>query len=261
MSPELRSAATSDELSVIVRAEGLVKTYAGRRVVDQLSMSCAKGRILTLLGPNGAGKTTTLRMLYGLIEPDQGRVFYEGLELVKHRANIKRWVGVCTQDDTVDYDLSVVENLRVYAGYFRPKVESLETRIENLLQLFELQSYRDRSPRTLSGGYRQRLQLARSIVHSPRVLYLDEPTTGLDPSARVQVWELIHRLRGEGLSIILTTHYMEEAERLSDDLVVIDRGRSLSQGAPREVLGKLLGEHVVVVQADSKAGAEVEGWA
>src|SRR5690606_13876445 len=144
--------------------------------------------------------------------------------------------GVCTQDDTLDGDLTVAQNLRTYAGYFRPRPDDLAGRIEELLERFQLVPYRDQSPETLSGGYKKRLLIARSIVHRPGVLFLDEPTTGLDPRARVDVWELVRAMRAEGMGIILTTHYMDEAERLSDELLVIDAGRSIARGTTRAVL-------------------------
>jgi lipooligosaccharide transport system ATP-binding protein len=232
-----------------------VKSYGGRRVVDGLSLECQAGKVLGLLGPNGAGKTTTLRMLYGFVAPEAGEIAYEGRDFGRHRDEIKRIVGVCTQDDTLDNDLTVAQNLRVYAGYFRPRPERLEERIEELLERFDLGSYRDQAPQTLSGGYKRRLMIARSIVHRPRILFLDEPTTGLDPRARVDLWELVSSLRESGMGIILTTHYMDEAERLSDEVLVLNEGKDVARGTTKSVLGAILGEHVVVVDAASDQDA------
>ncbi len=229
-----------------------MKSYGGRRVVDELDLECRAGSVLGLLGPNGAGKTTTLRMLYGFVEPEAGSITYDGRDFRAHRGELKRMIGVCTQDDTLDTDLTVAQNLRVYASYFRPAPSDLDARIEELLERFGLVPYRDHSPHALSGGYKKRLMIARSIVHRPRILFLDEPTTGLDPRARVDVWELVSALRSEGLGVILTTHYMDEAERLSDELCVLDEGRAVARGTTREVLGSILGEHVLVVPADSR---------
>lgn len=231
----------------LLRARGLVKSYGGRRVVDGLELECRAGEVLGLLGPNEAGKTTTLRMLYGFVEPEAGVIEYEGLDFSAHRDELKRIIGVCTQEDTLDHDLTVAQNLRTYAEYFRPRPADLDSRIEELLERFQLIPFRNQSPQTLSGGYKKRLLIARSIVHRPRILFLDEPTTGLDPSARVDVWELVRTMRAEGMGIILTTHYMDEAERLSDELLVIDAGRSIARGTTHAVLGSLLGEHVLVV--------------
>ena len=234
----------------LLSASGLTKAYGGRRAVDELSLVCTARSVLGLLGPNGAGKTTTLRLLYGFIKPDAGTIEYAGDDFSLHRGRLKRTIGVCTQDDTLDYDFSVAQNLHVYAGYFRPHVDNLSDRVEELLDRFDLSDQRDASPRTLSGGFKRRLLIARSIVHRPRVLFLDEPTTGLDPKARVAVWELVDQLRAEGMGIILTTHYMDEAERLSDQLLVISHGRALARGTPASVLGDLLGEHIVVLREE-----------
>ncbi len=203
--------------------------------------------MLGLLGSNGAGKTTTLRMLYGFVRPDAGTIRYDGRDFETERTALKRLIGVCTQDDTLDYDFTVRQNLRVYAGYYRPYPEGVDARVEGLLEQFGLARYATASPRALSGGYLRRLLIARSIVHRPRILFLDEPTTGLDPAARVEVWELIAQLRAEGLGVILTTHYMDEAERLSDALLVMKEGRAVARGKPAEVLDALVGAHVLVL--------------
>jgi lipooligosaccharide transport system ATP-binding protein len=245
-------------MTVILEAEKLVKSYSGRRVVDELSLSVRKKSVLGLLGPNGAGKTTTLRMLYGFVRPESGAIRYDGRSFEAERTDLKRMIGVCTQDDTLDYDLSVVQNLRTYARYFRPVSHDIGRRIDDLLRRFGLESYRDASPHALSGGYKRRLLIARSIVHEPSVLFLDEPTTGLDPKARVDVWELVHAMREDGMAIILTTHYMDEAERLSDDLLVLSNGREAARGTPSEVVGRVLGEHVLVAPASSDVAAIAE---
>ncbi|OIP35999.1 MAG: hypothetical protein AUK47_15725 [Deltaproteobacteria bacterium CG2_30_63_29] len=241
-------------------ARGLEKSYSGKKVVDGLDLQVRKGSVLGLLGPNGAGKTTALRMLYGFITPDAGRIHYEGQDFAAHRGDIKRWLGVCSQDDTLDSDFTVRANLTTFARYFRPKVTNLTERIGQLLRDFGLVPFVNFSPMQLSGGFKKRLLIARSIVHRPKVLFLDEPTTGLDPKARLDVWNLIDDLRRQGLAIILTTHYMDEAERLSDELVVIDEGRAIANGSPREILGTLFGEHVVVVQTDAVSRAALDEW-
>jgi lipooligosaccharide transport system ATP-binding protein len=243
-----------------VQAKGLVKSYGGRRVVDGIDLSCPARSVLGLLGPNGAGKTTALRMLYGFIEPEAGEIHYEGRDFHSERTALKRIIGVCTQDDTLDPDFTVRQNLRVYSLYFRPRIEGIDARVEELLERFDLLGYANHNPEQLSGGYRKRLLIARSIVHRPRILFLDEPTTGLDPKARVELWELIDGMRQSGMAIILTTHYMDEAERLSDDLLVLSRGRTLAQGTPRRVIGSLLGEHVVVVPPDEPRREDIQRW-
>jgi lipooligosaccharide transport system ATP-binding protein len=245
-------------VSVLLEARGLVKHLGGRRVVDGVDLVCPAGQILGLLGPNGAGKTTTLRMLYGFLRPDAGQIHVDGVELSRDLARAKRSIGVCTQDDTFDGDFTVEQNLTIAASYFRPRPPELSRRVAELLDRFDLGPHARQKPETLSGGYRRRLMIARAIVHRPRLLFLDEPTTGLDPQARMSVWELVNGLRTDGLGIILTTHYMDEAERLSDALTVLARGRVVALGTAKAVLGDLVGEHVVVVEA--AAGREVLVW-
>ena len=242
-------------------AKGLCKSYEGRRVVDGLDLHCAAGTVLGLLGPNGAGKTTTLRMLYGFIAPEAGEIFYDGKPFAAQRSACKRLIGVCAQEDTLDHDFSVERNLRVYATYFRPQIADIDKRIAELMALFGLTPFAQQSPEHLSGGFKRRLMIARSLVHEPRILFLDEPTTGLDPAARVEVWQLVSMLRAQGLAIILTTHYMDEAERLSDECVILSQGKTIAQGAPRALLGSILGEHVAVLPADQVPAAEMEAWA
>jgi len=233
----------------LLQAWGLVKHLGGRRVVDGVDLACEAGRIVGLLGPNGAGKTTTLRLLYGFLAPDGGRILVDGVDLGRDLVRAKRGIGVCTQDDTFDGDFTVEQNLTVAATYFRPRPTDVARRVAELLERFELSSYAGAKPETLSGGFRRRLMIARALVHGPRLLFLDEPTTGLDPQARMGVWDLVDGLRAEGLGIILTTHYMDEAERLSDSLTVLARGRVVALGTPKTVLGDLVGEHVIVLAA------------
>jgi lipooligosaccharide transport system ATP-binding protein len=245
-------------MSVLLDARNLVKDLGGRRVVDGVDLSCESSQIVGLLGPNGAGKTTTLRMLYGFLHPDEGRIHVDGVELGRDLVRAKRSIGVCTQDDTFDGDFTVEQNLTIAATYFRPRPTDLERRVPELLERFELGPYAAQKPEILSGGYRRRLMIARALVHRPRLLFLDEPTTGLDPQARMGVWDLVDGLRAEGLGIILTTHYMDEAERLSDALTVLAHGRVVARGTAKSVLGDLVGEHVIVV--DVGQGAAVAAW-
>src|SRR5512144_1086682 len=245
-------------MPALLDARNLVKQLGGRRVVDGVDLVCERSQIVGLLGPNGAGKTTTLRMLYGFLHPDAGRILVDGVELGRDLVRAKRSIGVCTQDDTFDGDFTVEQNLAIAAGYFRPRPPDLARRVAELLERFELTGCARAKPEPLSGGYRRRLMLARALVHRPRLLFLDEPTTGLDPQARMGVWDLVDGLRAEGLGIILTTHYMDEAERLSDVLAVMARGRVVARGTAKSVLGDLVGEHVIVVDAATAAG--VPAW-
>jgi len=239
-------------------ATALRKRLGGHRVVDGVDLHVRPGQVLALLGPNGAGKTTTLRMLYGFLEADGGEIRCPPLG--GDLRSSKRWIGVCTQEDTYDHDFTVRRNLHIAAGYFRPAVPELDARVETLLRRFGLLDFATRMPETLSGGYRRRLLIARALVHRPRILFLDEPTTGLDPQARVALWQLIAELRDEGLGIVLTTHYMDEAERLSDRLVLLREGRVVADDRPRAVLGALLGEHIAVLRSDHPALDRVRGW-
>ena len=243
---------------MLLDARNLVKHLGGRRVVDGVDLVCERSQIVGLLGPNGAGKTTTLRMLYGFLHPDAGRILVDGVELGRDLVRAKRSIGVCTQDDTFDGDFTVEQNLTIAATYFRPRPTDLGRRVAELLERFELGPYAGQKPETLSGGYRRRLMIARALVHRPRLLFLDEPTTGLDPQARMGVWDLVDGLRAEGLGIILTTHYMDEAERLSDALTVLAHGRVVARGTAKTVLGDLVGEHVIVVEVSQ--GAAVAAW-
>jgi lipooligosaccharide transport system ATP-binding protein len=242
----------------LLEARGLVKHLGGKRVVDGVDLSCDSGQIVGLLGPNGAGKTTTLRMLYGFLQPEAGQLLVEGIELGRDLARAKRSIGVCTQEDTFDGDFTVEQNLTIAASYFRPRPTDLARRVPELLDRFDLRGYADTKPEILSGGYRRRLMIARALVHRPRLLFLDEPTTGLDPQARMGVWDLVDGLRAEGLGIILTTHYMDEAERLSDVLAVMARGRVVARGTAKAVLGDVVGDHVIVLDGGSAAG--VAAW-
>jgi lipooligosaccharide transport system ATP-binding protein len=245
-------------MSVLLDARNLVKHLGGRRVVDGVDLACESSQIVGLLGPNGAGKTTTLRMLYGFLRPDEGRIHVDGVELGRDLVRAKRSIGVCTQDDTFDGDFTVEQNLTIAATYFRPRPTDLSRRVAELLERFDLGPYAGEKPETLSGGYRRRLMIARALVHRPRLLFLDEPTTGLDPQARMGVWDLVDGLRAEGLGVILTTHYMDEAERLSDALTVLAHGRVVARGSAKTVLGDLVGEHVIVVEVSQ--GARVAAW-
>jgi lipooligosaccharide transport system ATP-binding protein len=248
----------SDPPDDLLKTVGLVKKLGGKVIVDGVDLRCASGEVVGLLGPNGAGKTTTLRCCYGFLTPNAGTVHIAGHDLVHEPDAAMARLGVCTQDDTFDPDFTVRGNLRQQARYLRPRAGDEAPWIEELLERFGLAPYGDARPYTLSGGYKRRLLIARALVHRPRLVFLDEPTTGLDPEARVGVWELIDQMRREGLGIVLTTHYMDEAERLADRLVVLRRGQVASEGPVKTVLGNLVGEHILVV--DGTASEAVEAW-
>ena len=245
----------------ILRAAGLVKQFAGRRVVDGVDLQCRAGQVLGLLGANGAGKTTTLRLCAGFLQPDAGTIHVAGIDRRADPEAAARRVGVCTPDDTFDSDFTVRGNLEQLSRYFRPRPPAVKERIAALLERFGLDRYANAKPDILSGGYRRRLMLARALIHEPHLLFLDEPTTGLDPQARLEVWELIDALRRDGLALVLTTHDMDEAERLADELLILREGRGVATGSSRAVLGDLVGEHVLVLDARNPAAETVRTWA
>ena len=247
-------------MAPLLEARGLVKSLGGKRVVDGVDLTCGPGEVLGLLGPNGAGKTTSLRMCYGFLRPDAGTIRIAGHDLAAEPDAARRALGVCTQDDTFDADFTVRGNLEQAGRYYRPRIADLRVRIDGLLERFGLAEFADRLPETLSGGYKRRLMIARAVLHRPRVVFLDEPTTGLDPQARVAVWELVAGLRADGMAVVLTTHYMDEAERLSDRLLVLQTGKVRAAGAAKSVLGDVVGEHVVVLPTSTPGAEGVAAW-
>jgi lipooligosaccharide transport system ATP-binding protein len=229
----------------LFEARHLSKRYGGTAVVDDLSFSIAAGECLGVIGPNGAGKTTTIRLCLGLVEPDEGGITAFGLPMPAEALTIKAQVGVVSQFDSLDPDFSCAENLLVYGRYFGMKDAQIRERVPRLLDFAALTHKADARPSELSGGMRRRLALARALVNDPQLLMLDEPTTGLDPQARHLMWERLQLLLQEGKSILLTTHFMDEAERLCSRLLVLDRGRRIAEGAPRELISQYLEPDVV----------------
>ena len=226
-------------------ARNLTKRYGGSAVVSDLSFQIAAGECLGVIGPNGAGKTTTVRMCLGLTAPDAGSITALGLSMPADALAIKAQLGVVSQSDTLDPDFTCAENLLVYGRYFGMKDARIRERIPRLLEFAALSHKADARPGELSGGMRRRLSLARALVNDPRLLLLDEPTTGLDPQARHLMWERLQMLLQQGKSILLTTHFMDEAERLCSRLLVLDHGRQIAQGRPRDLIAQYLEPDVV----------------
>ncbi|BEU94924.1 ATP-binding cassette domain-containing protein [Acidovorax sp. DW039] len=240
-------------MSALFAVQHLHKQYAGTPVVQDVSFSIAPGECLGVIGPNGAGKTTTIRMCLGLTAPDSGEVLFypqgatEPLHMPHDALAIKAELGVVTQFDTLDPDFTCAENLRVFGRYFGLKGAVMESRVPQLLEFAALTHKADAKPGELSGGMKRRLSLARALVNQPRLLLLDEPTTGLDPQARHLMWERLQLLLQQGTSILLTTHFMDEAERLCSRLLVLDHGKKIAEGKPRELIAEHLESDVVEV--------------
>ena len=232
----------------LLSALHLVKRYGDQTVVNDLSFHIAPGECLGVIGPNGAGKTTTLRMCLGLTEPDGGAVrYFDDLQMPVDALAIKAQLGVVTQMDTLDPDFSAAENLLVFGRYFGLKDSLIRERIPQLLEFAALTHKADAKPGELSGGMKRRLSLARALINQPRLLLLDEPTTGLDPQARHLMWERLQVLLQQGKSILLTTHFMDEAERLCNRLLVLDHGKKIAEGKPRDLIAEHLEPEVVEV--------------
>ena len=229
----------------------LSKRYGSQTVVDQLSFDIEPGQCLGLIGPNGAGKTTTVRMCLGLITPDVGQISFNSkgaaLQMPQDHLGIKARMGIVSQFDSLDPDFSCAENLLVFGRYFGLRDADIQPRIPKLLEFAALSSKAQARISELSGGMKRRLSLARALVNDPDLLLLDEPTTGLDPQARHLMWERLEQLVQQGKSILLTTHFMDEAERLCDRLIVLDHGRKMCEGRPRELIANELEPEVVEV--------------
>ncbi len=229
----------------IVEAKGLKKIFGDFAAVDGISFRLVKGECLGLLGPNGAGKTSTIRMIYGFSPMTEGSLKILGLDIQHDWRTIKSSIGVCQQENNLDPDLTVLQNLEVFARYFNIPAKEAKLKAHRLLDFIALDHRKHDTVTELSGGMMRRLVLARALINDPELLILDEPTTGLDPQSRHQVWERLEKLRAEGLSILLTTHYMDEASRLCDRIIIMDHGRILVEGTPRDLVKEHVGRDVI----------------
>jgi lipooligosaccharide transport system ATP-binding protein len=236
----------------IVQAERLSKKFDGFVAVDGIDFRVVRGECFGFLGPNGAGKTTTMSIIHCILPLTEGRVTVAGMDVTKQARNIKRIIGVAPQDDNLDPDFTVLYNLIVYARYFEiPKSEAL-TRARQLLQFMQLEEKTDVVIDNLSSGMKRRLILARALINAPEIIIFDEPTTGLDPQARHLIWDKIRSLKKQGVTIILTTHYMEEAAQLCDRILIMDYGRIIDAGVPQALVRKHVGEEVLEVAHDEE---------
>lgn len=239
----------------VVNARNLRKIYAGQAVVNDIQLNVRRGECFGLLGPNGAGKTTTLRMLLGLTPPDGGELDVLGFEIPRQARQMHARMGLVPQADNLDPDFSVAQNLRTYARYFGIPKSEIDQRLPQLLAFASLEHKADAGIGTLSGGMKRRLTMARALVNDPELVVLDEPTTGLDPQARQLIWQRLRELLAQGKSLILTTHYMDEAERLCDRLAIMDNGHILVEESPAELIRQHIEPQVIEVY-----GTGVEQW-
>jgi lipooligosaccharide transport system ATP-binding protein len=241
-------AGADDEAAVTAR--GLTRVYGETTVVDGIDLRVEAGECFALLGPNGAGKTTTLRMLLGLTPPSGGDVTVLGEPIPQRARAMRERAGIVPQFDNLDPDFSVRENLITYGAYYGARRRAVEARMDGLLAFAELTDRADDPIQGLSGGMKRRLTLARALVNDPELLALDEPSTGLDPQARQHIWERMHTLRRQGRTLLLTTHYMEEAERLCDRAAIIDHGRIVACDSPSGLIAAHIEPHVVELRGD-----------
>jgi len=236
----------------LIKAHNLTKKFNSFTAVDHIDFEVYKGECIGFLGPNGAGKTTTVRMIYCFSPLTEGELSVAGMSVSEQAREIKTMVGVAPQEDNLDPDFSVIKNLQVYARYFDISKAEAEKRAKEQLKFFKLEEKQNMFIAELSTGMKRRLILARALINEPQILLLDEPTTGLDPQARHIVWEEVRSLRKRGVTIILTTHYMEEAAALCDRILLMDKGKIIEQGNPSELIKKHVGADVLEVDNDEK---------
>ena len=240
------------EAEVIIEAKGLIKRFKDLVAVDSIDFNISKGECFGFLGPNGAGKTTTIKMIHSVLPLTSGKITVAGMSVAENAREIKKMNGVASQENNLDPDFTVFHNLMVYARYFDiPKAEA-KRRTEELLKFVRLQEKREVIIEYLSSGMKRRLILARALINDPQILILDEPTTGLDPQARHLIWDKIRSLRKQGVTIVLTTHYMDEAAHLCDRLMIMDYGKIIEEGKPPNLVKKHVGEEVLEVAYDEK---------
>nr|WP_265266796.1 ABC transporter ATP-binding protein [Spirulina subsalsa] len=232
---------------MVLQADDLWKTYGDRSVVRGVSFSLAAGEVLGFLGANGAGKTTTVGMLYGAVIPSRGQVTVDGFNVRSQGRRARQIMGVVTQEDNLDPDFSVFDNLRYFASFYGITGRAAQQRASELLEQVGLGDYARHRVDQLSGGLKRRLVLARALINRPRLVFLDEPTTGLDPDARQDFWRLVTQLKQAGCGVLLTTHYMDEAQRLCDRLLLLQKGQVINSGTPLDLIHSTIGEEVIEV--------------
>lgn len=232
-------------VEIVAEGRGLFKRYGEKTVVNGIHFQIRRGECFGFLGPNGAGKTSTMKMMYGLSPVSGGELHILGLDVTTKGKEIKKRIGVVPQDDGLDTDFTVLENLLIYASYHNIPREMAEKRARELLRFMRIDEKSMAPVDQLSGGMKRRLALARGMINAPEMLFLDEPTTGLDPQARLLIWDNLRALKREGMSMVITTHYMEEAEQICDRLVIMDNGKFLCEGRPADLISEHIGHEVV----------------
>jgi lipooligosaccharide transport system ATP-binding protein len=235
----------------IVKANKLTKKFGNFVAVNRIDFEITPGECFGFLGPNGAGKTTTVKMIYAVVPISSGSLFVFGKDVSIHPREIKACIGVCPQDINLDTDFSALKNLLVFARYFGIDSNQARNKADMLIDFFQLGEKKDQRIENLSGGLKKRLLIARALVNDPKLLILDEPTTGLDPQARHQIWDKIRELKKSGTTIILTTHYMEEASMLCDRLVIMGEGNIIEKGVPESLIKKYIGRDVIEIEDSS----------
>ena len=250
---QIKQVESSTNTSMALVANNLWKVYGDRTVVENVSFTLNPGEVLGLLGSNGAGKTTTVGMLYGGVIPSRGYVQLGSWNVLTQGRQARYQMGIVTQEDNLDPDFTVIENLIYFAHHYRLLGKKALHRAGEVLAQVGLQDYAKYKPDELSGGLKRRLVLARAIINHPKVVFLDEPTTGLDPDARQEFWKLVSQLKQNGCGILLTTHYMDEAQRLCDRILLIQQGKVIDQGSPQELISRIIGQEVVEIEGVDEA--------
>jgi lipooligosaccharide transport system ATP-binding protein len=250
----------TDARPAVVSARELSKRFGERNAVDRLDLTVAPGVCYGLLGPNGAGKTTTLRMIYGVTRPSAGSVHVFGLDIASHRRAVRARLGVTLQENVLVDALTPVENLKVFGRYHLIREPELSRRTEEMIEFLSLGSHRSVPVRNLSGGFQRRLAIAMSLMNRPELLVLDEPTTGLDPAVRLALWSRVRELRATGTTVLITTHYMDEAERLCDRVGIVSAGRMIAEGSPRELIERTLAPETLEIDCkEEEEGRLLDG--